>query len=416
MTLMRKFLDILNMDNWQPPKNIEPDPNPNKPVPVDFPIERPKECDIAPVLPINPAPVSEEPPSTVIVSTFTPNTEQANGTKLNINYEVDDFVEDLAPYISKRLIIPGLHIQFIDIARDIIHDKKINVIPLMREYNISEDNLMQIIDEIFNAHIIDADNNVLMDSESFEKFIDIYEPNLFVCPHTVFDKDIFECLGEIIFDNGIEVTYSSLPADELIDYLNIMESLKIIKYDSYENKYNIISSEEEFHDICKSIPEYFGSKKININSINIKKDNIDAMTGIEFENYAAYLLHKNGFTDIKKTPISGDHGIDLTAVKNEISYAIQCKCYSSNIGNSAVQQAHTGKSLYHKDIAVVLTNQYFTTQAKEEAAALGVKLWDRDTLTNMISNANMSKKQMGVLLCDEAPNKDEIISAFNSLE
>lgn len=104
-------------------------------------------------------------------------------------------------------------------------------------------------------------------------------------------------------------------------------------------------------------------------------------------------------------------------MKDEISYAIQCKCYSSNIGNSAVQQAHTGKSLYHKDIAVVLTNQYFTTQAKEEAAALGVKLWDRDTLTNMISNANMNKKQqMGVLLCDEAPNKDEIISAFNSLD
>ena len=105
MTLMRKFLDILNMDNWQPPKNIEPDPNPNKPVLVDFPIERPKEFDIAPVLPINPASVSEEPPSTVIVSTFTPNTEQANGTKLNINYEVDDFVEDLAPYILSLIHI-----------------------------------------------------------------------------------------------------------------------------------------------------------------------------------------------------------------------------------------------------------------------------------------------------------------------
>ena len=70
--------------------------------------------------------------------------------------------------------------------------------------------------------------------------------------------------------------------------------------------------------------------------------------------------------------------------KNDISYAIQCKCYSDNVGNAAVQQAHTGKSLYHKDIAVVMTNRYFTSQAIEEAKALGVKLWDRDKLEEMV--------------------------------
>ena len=60
-----------------------------------------------------------------------------------------------------------------------------------------------------------------------------------------------------------------------------------------------------------------------------------------------------------------------------------------NDGVSAIQQAHTGKSLYHKDIAVVITNMYFTQQAINEASALGVKLWDRNTLTNMISNAEI---------------------------
>lgn len=85
---------------------------------------------------------------------------------------------------------------------------------------------------------------------------------------------------------------------------------------------------------------------------------------------------------------SGDHGIDILAEKDGIAYAIQCKCYSSNIGNAAVQQAHTGKSIYHKDIAVVITNRYFTQQAIEEAAALGVKLWDRDKLNELIKKAN----------------------------
>lgn len=80
------------------------------------------------------------------------------------------------------------------------------------------------------------------------------------------------------------------------------------------------------------------------------------------------------------------YGVDILAEKDSITYAIQCKCYSSNIGNAAIQQIHSGKSLYHKDVAVVLTNQYFTTQARKEANALNVKLWDRDKLYEMIKN------------------------------
>ena len=81
---------------------------------------------------------------------------------------------------------------------------------------------------------------------------------------------------------------------------------------------------------------------------------------------------------------SGDHGIDILAEYHDVSYAIQCKCYTGNIGNSAVQQAYTGRNLYHKDIAVVLTNRYFTTQAIKEAESLGVKLWDREKLQELI--------------------------------
>jgi len=114
---------------------------------------------------------------------------------------------------------------------------------------------------------------------------------------------------------------------------------------------------------------------------------IDKMNGHEFEYFCADILKKNHFIDVEVTQGSGDHGIDLLAEKDGITYAIQCKRYSSNIGNAAVQQAHTGKSLYHKDIAVVLTNRYFTAQAQEEAKALGVKLWDRDKLNSMIESS-----------------------------
>ena len=108
------------------------------------------------------------------------------------------------------------------------------------------------------------------------------------------------------------------------------------------------------------------------------------MSGLEFERYCGYLLQKNAFTDIKITQASGDHGIDILAEKAGISYAFQCKCYSDNVGNDAIQQAHTGKCLYHMDIAAVITNRYFTQQAQDEAKQLGVKLWDRDKLNELI--------------------------------
>lgn len=121
---------------------------------------------------------------------------------------------------------------------------------------------------------------------------------------------------------------------------------------------------------------------------NSEDKDYDIMNGYEFERFCANVIKHNGFSDVSVTQGSGDHGIDILAEKDGITYAIQCKCYSSNIGNAAVQQAHTGKSIYRKDIAVVLTNRYFTAQAKEEAEALGVKLWDRDKLNSMIEKAN----------------------------
>ena len=109
-------------------------------------------------------------------------------------------------------------------------------------------------------------------------------------------------------------------------------------------------------------------------------------TILQKEQDNSSLLRKNNFGNVEVTQGSGDHGIDILAEKDGITYAIQCKCYSKDIGNAAVQQAHTGKSIYKKDIAVVLTNRGFTQQAKEEAEMIGVKLWDRNKLLSLIES------------------------------
>lgn len=315
------------------------------------------------------------------------HSETDKDTSVNTESENEDLDEEILPYQSQRLIIKGLNIRFVDIAREIVLQGSVNRIPLMREYHILENELHEIVTQIQDAKILDADLNVQMKPNEFERFIDIYEPSLFDCSHTIFDKDIFLCIGEIIFENGVNDVYDCLPADEIIDYLNLMENLKIISYNKLINQYDILVDKEKFYAICECIPALFSNSNYEKSDTDYKDVNFDNLSGTEFERYCAYILTNCNYKQIKITPSTGDHGIDILAEKDDITYAIQCKRYSDNVGNAAIQQAHTGKSLYHKDIAVVMTNQYFTSQAIEEAKTLGVKLWDRDKLNEMISTS-----------------------------
>ena len=126
----------------------------------------------------------------------------------------------------------------------------------------------------------------------------------------------------------------------------------------------------------------------NTVSISDNPVSYDSMDGHAFEHYCAKLLSKNGYDNVEVTRGSGDQGIDVIAFKDGIKYGIQCKCYSSAIGNKAVQEAFAGKAYYGCHVAVVLTNRYFTESAKELAAANKVVLWDRDKLQSLIAHAN----------------------------
>lgn len=116
-------------------------------------------------------------------------------------------------------------------------------------------------------------------------------------------------------------------------------------------------------------------------------DSVDMMTGTEFEDWCIWVLENNGFDDVKKTGKAGDQGVDITAIKNEIHYAIQCKCYSSNLGNTPIQEVYAGKHMYDCQIGVVMTNRYFTQGATSLAQKTGVLLWDRNRIYDMYVSA-----------------------------
>lgn len=111
---------------------------------------------------------------------------------------------------------------------------------------------------------------------------------------------------------------------------------------------------------------------------------LDEIEGHDFEYYCAELLKKRGFIDVTVTKGSGDYGVDVLAEKDGVTYAIQCKAYTTPVGVKAVQEAFAGKEYYDRMVGAVLTNQYFTKPAVDAAKKLKILLWDRGYLDSMI--------------------------------
>lgn len=127
-------------------------------------------------------------------------------------------------------------------------------------------------------------------------------------------------------------------------------------------------------------------------SSNIK---ISANSGEEYENACCELLRRKGFYSISTTPRTGDHGVDIIAYASGRKYAIQCKYYSSTVGNHAVQEVFSGCRYYGCEIPVVLTNSTFTENAIDEARTLGVELWEKNNIPyrQRVSYKSFFKKQ-----------------------
>lgn len=121
-----------------------------------------------------------------------------------------------------------------------------------------------------------------------------------------------------------------------------------------------------------------GYHKTNASNPYSELQQIDLMDGHTFEHWCADLLQKIGFCNVQVTRGSGDQGVDVLATKDGISYAIQCKCYSSDLGNTPIQEVNAGKQIYRCHIGAVMTNRHFTKGGKDAAQATGVLLWDRD--------------------------------------
>ena len=176
---------------------------------------------------------------------------------------------------------------------------------------------------------------------------------------------------------------------------NKIELEKYIKQDDiiyraleeHRESYDILSkSEKELKREIEQLEEKVRPLKERNNFIeNCDIYYIDSLEGLEFEEYFSKILNILGY-DSCSTQASGDYGIDVIAEKDGIKYGFQCKLYNQNVGNKAVQEAYSGKSFYNCHVAIVVTNNYFTKGAINQAEKNNVVLWDRDKLIEIIES------------------------------
>lgn len=127
-------------------------------------------------------------------------------------------------------------------------------------------------------------------------------------------------------------------------------------------------------------------KRIRIGHVSL--EDIDEMTGIEFETFLSELYQTLGYGG-EMTPHT-DFGIDLIVIKDGIRTGIQAKCYGEGrtVGVAAVNEVCGGAGHWKVQKKVVITNRCFTKKAKISARSNRVKLIDRNDLQEMINDYN----------------------------
>lgn len=110
---------------------------------------------------------------------------------------------------------------------------------------------------------------------------------------------------------------------------------------------------------------------------------IDRMDGLAFEQYLVRLFTRLGFS-VRHVGARNDYGADLIVERNGSRIAVQAKARRDYVAISAVQQALGARFYYGCEGALVVTNRFFSTPAKELAHKADVALWDRKDLVAAI--------------------------------
>lgn len=218
-------------------------------------------------------------------------------------------------------------------------------------------------------------------------------------------KDKYEDIVDIDLDEGIK-RYVRVATDLDDEFEKIMlicflmdrrkcsyEYMLIGKYLNKYIKFDILDVYKTVNDMIYNTKENIETQEFEKYIMGIKEENedekiaiedIDLMTGYEFEEFICKLFIKQGYK-AELTKKSNDQGIDIIVKRDNKRIGIQTKRYSEKVGNTAIQEVVAGLSFYNLEKGIVVTNSFFTKSAEELANANNILLWNRERLIQKIS-------------------------------
>lgn len=150
---------------------------------------------------------------------------------------------------------------------------------------------------------------------------------------------------------------------------------------------------------CKAERTY----KANLAKSNM--DDIDRMSGKEFEDYLGILFHSLEYK-ATVTKYSGDYGADLILENDTQKIVVQAKCYRNKVPIKAIQEIVSAKNYYSATNAWVVTNSFFTHPAINLARSNNVTLIDRSELAKLICKSGLQSDETLKYQTNTAPETE----------
>lgn len=129
-----------------------------------------------------------------------------------------------------------------------------------------------------------------------------------------------------------------------------------------------------------------------------ENQDVDTMTGVEFEHFVARILKSRGCTNVRLTE-HYDFGVDIVAEKDGVTWGIQTKRYKNAVNAEAVRQVVTALKGYECDRSMVITNSPigYTRPARELARTNNCVLVDRNILKKWVQDYDTGRnRKMGI--------------------
>jgi len=157
------------------------------------------------------------------------------------------------------------------------------------------------------------------------------------------------------------------------------------------NNYSI-EVEDNYHSYYVHEYESELSRGKALNNSTHQYNNINNMSGIEFEFLCKKLLEKMGFETVT-TKASNDGGIDLIAYNHQpiISgkYIIQCKRYTGSVGEPIIRDLYGVITSERANKGILITTGTFTSSAIKFANGKPIELIDGNKLKGLLTSYNM---------------------------